>query len=108
MSVVLDIASNRHRPALRVKPWLAADMPDLLAAMALEYPQRRLWSHPDLEVPGKYRAKGTAMMYLKDFRMRPPSPPGTLISPGTVAAGPVARHDHAFAQAQRRHGERPV
>jgi RimJ/RimL family protein N-acetyltransferase len=58
MSVVLDIASNRHRPALRVKPWLAADMPDLLAAMALEYPQRRLWSHPDLEVPGKYRWSG--------------------------------------------------
>jgi RimJ/RimL family protein N-acetyltransferase len=52
MTVVLDIAADRHRPALRVRPWLAADMPDLLAAMAREYPDRGLWSHPDVDVSG--------------------------------------------------------
>jgi hypothetical protein len=42
MTVVLDIAADRHRPALRVRPWLAADMPDLRSAMAREYPDRGL------------------------------------------------------------------
>jgi hypothetical protein len=34
MTVVLGIAAAGDRPALRVRPWLASDMPDLLAAMA--------------------------------------------------------------------------
>jgi len=33
-------------------------MPDLLAAMASEYPERRLWSHPDLDVPGQEKWTG--------------------------------------------------
>jgi len=53
MAVVLEIAADRHRPALRVRPWLAADMPELLAAMVREYPERGLWSHPDVDVPGQ-------------------------------------------------------
>ncbi|HXB50023.1 MAG TPA: hypothetical protein VNW50_19860 [Streptosporangiaceae bacterium] len=38
MTVVLDVAADGDRPALRLRPWLAANMPDLLAAMAREYP----------------------------------------------------------------------
>jgi RimJ/RimL family protein N-acetyltransferase len=34
------------------------DMPDLLAAMAREYPERGLWSHPDVDVPGPQRWSG--------------------------------------------------
>jgi RimJ/RimL family protein N-acetyltransferase len=56
--VVLDIAADAHRPALRVRPWRAADMPDLLAAMVREYPDRGLWSHPDIDVPGQQRWSG--------------------------------------------------
>jgi RimJ/RimL family protein N-acetyltransferase len=52
MTIVLDIAASGNRPPLLVRPWLAADMPDLLAAMAGEYPDRGLWSHPDVDVPG--------------------------------------------------------
>jgi RimJ/RimL family protein N-acetyltransferase len=33
-------------------------MPDLLAAMAREYPERGLWSHPDVDVPGPQRWSG--------------------------------------------------
>ena len=33
-------------------------MPDLLAAMAREYPERGLWSHPDVDVPGPQRWTG--------------------------------------------------
>lgn len=53
MTVVLDIAADGHRPALRVRPWLASDMPDLLAAMEREYPERGLRPHPDFDVPGQ-------------------------------------------------------
>lgn len=49
---MLDIAADGRRPALRVRRWLGVDMPDLLAAMAREYPERGLWSHPDVAVPG--------------------------------------------------------
>jgi RimJ/RimL family protein N-acetyltransferase len=52
MPVVLDIAADRHRPPLQVRRWLAADMPDLLAAMAHEYPERGLSSNPDIDIPG--------------------------------------------------------
>lgn len=52
MSVVLDIAPAGDRPALRVRPWLAEDMPDLLAEMVREYPDGGLYSHPDVDVPG--------------------------------------------------------
>ena len=58
MPVVLDVAAGGDRPALRVRPWIAADMPDLLAAMAREYPARGLASHPDVEVPGLQRWGG--------------------------------------------------
>lgn len=33
-------------------------MPDLLAAMASEHPERGLWSHPDLDVPGQQKWTG--------------------------------------------------
>jgi RimJ/RimL family protein N-acetyltransferase len=49
---------SMSQPALRVRRWLAADMPDLLAAMAGEYPKRGLWSHPDVDVPGPKRWSG--------------------------------------------------
>jgi RimJ/RimL family protein N-acetyltransferase len=52
MTVVLDIAADGIRPALRLRSWLAADMPGLLSAMARDYPERGLWSHPDVDVPG--------------------------------------------------------
>jgi RimJ/RimL family protein N-acetyltransferase len=52
MTVMLDIAAAGNQPALCMRPWLAADMADLVEAMALEYPDRGLWSHPDVDVPG--------------------------------------------------------
>jgi RimJ/RimL family protein N-acetyltransferase len=52
MTVVLETAADRGGPALRLRPWLAADMPGLVAEMACEYPSYGLWSHPDLDVPG--------------------------------------------------------
>ena len=58
MTVVLETVADGDLQALRVRPWLAADMPDLLAAMALEYPKRGLWSHPDVDVPGPQRWSG--------------------------------------------------
>jgi RimJ/RimL family protein N-acetyltransferase len=58
VTVVLNIAAAGDRPALCVRPWLAMDMPDLLAAMAREYPERGLWSHPDVDVPGPQRWSG--------------------------------------------------
>jgi RimJ/RimL family protein N-acetyltransferase len=58
VTVVLGIAAAADRPALRVRPWLAADMPALLAAMTREYPERGLWSHPDVDVPGPQRWTG--------------------------------------------------
>lgn len=58
MTVVLDIAADGHRPALRVRPWLAADMPDLLAAMEREHPEAGLRSHRDVRVPGQRRWSG--------------------------------------------------
>jgi RimJ/RimL family protein N-acetyltransferase len=58
MTVVLEIAADGDRSALRVRPWLAADMPDLLAAMACEYPAQGLRPHPDVAVPGPQRWSG--------------------------------------------------
>ena len=52
MPRVLDVPASDRRPSLVLRPWLAADMPDLLAAMKREYPERGLWSHPDVDVPG--------------------------------------------------------
>jgi RimJ/RimL family protein N-acetyltransferase len=48
MTVVLDVAADGDQPALCLRPWLLADMPDLLAAAADEYPSQGLGSHPDL------------------------------------------------------------
>jgi RimJ/RimL family protein N-acetyltransferase len=50
MTVVPDIPADGERPALRLRPWTAADMPDLLAAMAREYPQCGLWTHPAVDI----------------------------------------------------------
>ena len=58
MTVVLAVAAQGDRPALRLRPWHAADMPGLLAAMAREYPDRGLASHPDIQVPGPQRWSG--------------------------------------------------
>jgi RimJ/RimL family protein N-acetyltransferase len=58
VTVVLNIAAAGDRPALCVRPWLAGDMPDLLAAMGREYPERGLWSHPEVDVPGPQRWTG--------------------------------------------------
>jgi RimJ/RimL family protein N-acetyltransferase len=52
MTVVLETAADGDGSPLRARPWRAADMPDLLAAMAREYPTRGLWSHPEVDVPG--------------------------------------------------------
>jgi RimJ/RimL family protein N-acetyltransferase len=43
-------AAERHA-ALLLRPWLAADMPALVAEMGREYPTRGLWSHPGLKGP---------------------------------------------------------
>ncbi|HEY2553567.1 MAG TPA: GNAT family N-acetyltransferase [Streptosporangiaceae bacterium] len=53
MSVVLELAAHGLRPALRMRPWLATDMPGLLAAMLREYPQAGLRSHPGIRIPGQ-------------------------------------------------------
>ncbi len=58
MTVVLEVAAGRGRPALRLRPWLAADMPDLLAAMAREYPKHGLRSHPSVDLSGPQRWTG--------------------------------------------------
>src|SRR5258708_57012 len=58
MTVVLETAADGDRSALRVRPWLAADMPDLQAAMAFEYPTTGLGTHPDVAVPGPQRWSG--------------------------------------------------
>jgi hypothetical protein len=55
MRVVLDIAADGYRPALRVRPWLTADMPDLLAAVEHEDPGNVLRCHPDAGIPGGLR-----------------------------------------------------
>ncbi|HTW09861.1 MAG TPA: GNAT family N-acetyltransferase [Acidimicrobiales bacterium] len=54
----METAADRDRSALRLRPWLATDMPDLLAAMACEYPTQGLRSHPDVAVPGPQRWSG--------------------------------------------------
>ena len=56
---ILDIAVYGDRPALRLRPWLAADMPDLLAAMALDDPdgdpwKGGPWGHPGVRVAGPH------------------------------------------------------
>lgn len=43
---------------LCVRPWQPANMPDLLAAMADEYPTQGLWSHPDPVYLGQQRWSG--------------------------------------------------
>lgn len=58
MTTLLNVAAAGGRPTLCLRPWRAADMPGLLAAMAREYPGRGLWSHPDVDVPGPQRWTG--------------------------------------------------
>jgi RimJ/RimL family protein N-acetyltransferase len=57
--VVLDIAACGDRPALLARPWLPEDMPDVLAAMALEDPEGDPWkggpwTHPGVRVSGPH------------------------------------------------------
>ena len=52
MIAALNVAATADQPALCLRPWRAADMPDLVAAMSREYPDRGLWSHPDVNVQG--------------------------------------------------------
>ena len=52
MTVVLNIAAEGERPELCVRPWLAVDMPDFLAAMTREGPEGGPRSHPDVDGPG--------------------------------------------------------
>jgi len=47
MTVELHALPACGRPALRLRPWLLADMPALVAEMGREYPTRGLWSNPD-------------------------------------------------------------
>jgi len=57
--VELDLAAEGHRPALRLRPWCAADIPDLLASLASEDPAR--WPgrfHPGVGVPHEQRWRG--------------------------------------------------
>jgi RimJ/RimL family protein N-acetyltransferase len=49
--VVLDIAADRDRPALRVRPWCAQDMPGLLVSMAPEYTAGGLTPDPGIHLP---------------------------------------------------------
>jgi RimJ/RimL family protein N-acetyltransferase len=58
MTVVLETAADGDQSVLRVRPWLVADMPDLLAAMSCEYPTQGLRPHPDIPVPGPQRWSG--------------------------------------------------
>jgi RimJ/RimL family protein N-acetyltransferase len=39
--------------ALLLRPWLAADMPALVAEMEREYPKRGLWPNPDTGAPAR-------------------------------------------------------
>jgi RimJ/RimL family protein N-acetyltransferase len=51
MTVELRVPAEGSRPALQLRPWLAADMPALLAEMRREYPSRGLytrWGYLDL------------------------------------------------------------
>ena len=48
VTIVLDVDADGDQPALRIRPWLPADMPHLMAATADEYPVQGLGSHPDL------------------------------------------------------------
>lgn len=50
MAVELRVPAAERRPALLVRPWLAADMPALVAEMGREYPTGPtggLWPNPD-------------------------------------------------------------
>ena len=58
MTVVLDVAADGDQPVLCLRPWLLADMPDLLAATADEYPSQGLGSHPDLSYLFQQRWSG--------------------------------------------------
>jgi RimJ/RimL family protein N-acetyltransferase len=57
MTVELHVPAAGPTPALLVRPWLAADMPALLAEMKRELPDRGLWSNPDLG-PGRPHLTG--------------------------------------------------
>jgi RimJ/RimL family protein N-acetyltransferase len=46
--VELRVPVGIGRGALLLRPWLAEDMPALVAEMDREYPARGLWGHPDV------------------------------------------------------------
>jgi RimJ/RimL family protein N-acetyltransferase len=49
--IELEVTAAGDRCALLLRPWLADDMPELLAEMGREYPTRGLWGHPDDDLP---------------------------------------------------------
>ena len=49
MTVSLAVTVEGHTPALLLRPWQAADMPGLLAAMDYDYPSQGLRPHPDVD-----------------------------------------------------------
>lgn len=67
MTVVFDVAGDRKRPARRVRPWFAHDMPRLLAATGQEDPADGLKSRPGLAASeilrwtGPRNTKGSAV-----------------------------------------------
>jgi RimJ/RimL family protein N-acetyltransferase len=53
MTVSLAVAAAGRRPALLLRPWQMADIPNLLAAMNQEDPAQGLWPHPGADAgPG--------------------------------------------------------
>lgn len=55
MTVSLAVVAEGHTPALLLRPWQAADMPGLLAAMDRDYPSQGLRPHPDINAgPGRW------------------------------------------------------
>jgi RimJ/RimL family protein N-acetyltransferase len=55
----LSLPAMNRQPALLLRPWLPDDMPDVLAAMALEDPEGDPfkggpWGHPDVRVSGPH------------------------------------------------------
>lgn len=57
-NVSLHTAADAEQPELRLRPWRAADMPDLLAAMKRECPEAGLRSHREVSVQGPQRWTG--------------------------------------------------
>jgi RimJ/RimL family protein N-acetyltransferase len=62
MVTELHVPAAGRRGALLLRPWLAADMPALLAEMGREYPSAGLWSRADAR-PGRAALPGGAQRW---------------------------------------------